>query len=120
MTYATTKFSDFMHGSMLAALTACMALGLAEVARSATPDAAPAVKVPYGDLNLASEQGANTLHARIKAAARRVCAVDGIDLRNLTTYAAERSCEAQAIANAVRDVNNVKVAASFAARREHT
>jgi UrcA family protein len=120
MTYASTKFSDFMHGSMLAALTACMAVGLADVARSATPDAAPAVKVPYGDLNLTSEQGANTLRARITAAAHQVCAVDAIDIRNLATYAAERSCEAQAIANAVRDVQSVRVAASNAARREHT
>ena len=36
---STDKFTDFWHASMLAALTACMAVGLAEVAHSATPDA---------------------------------------------------------------------------------
>jgi len=116
MTYTTTKFSDFWHGSMLAALTACMALGLADVARSATPDAAPTIKVLYGDLNLTTREGVSTLYARVTAAARQVCAVDGGDIRNLEAYAAARSCEAQAIANAVRDVHSAKVAASFAAR----
>jgi UrcA family protein len=112
MTYTTAKFSDFWYGSMLAALTACMAFGLADVARSATPDTAPAVRVPYGDLNLTTEEGASTLRARIAAAARQVCSVEGADIRNLQAYAAERSCEAQAIANAVHDVH--AVAASLA------
>jgi UrcA family protein len=114
MTYVS-KFTDFWHGSMLAALTACMAVGLADVAHAATPDAAPSVRVRYGDLNLTSEQGAHTLHARIAAAARQVCAPDGLDMRNLQAYAAERSCERQAIANAVREVHGAKVA-SLAAR----
>ena len=116
MTYTAAKFSDFWHGSMLAALTACMAFGIADVARSATPDTAPAVRVPYGDLNLTTADGASTLRARLTAAARQVCSVEGGDIRNLQAYAAERSCEAQAIANAVRDVH--AVAASFATRHE--
>ena len=114
MTYAN-KFTGFWHGSMLAALTACMAVGLAGIARSATPDAAPSVRVPYGDLNLASEQGANTLYARVAAAARQVCAPDGVDGRDLRAYAAERSCESQAVANAMSQVQGLKVA-SLAAR----
>jgi UrcA family protein len=116
MTYAD-KFSGFWHGSMLAAVTACMAVGLAGVARSATPDGAPSVRVPYGDLNLASEQGANTLHARVAAAARQVCAPDGLDIRNLKAYAMQRSCVSQAIANAVREVQGTEVA-SLAARHD--
>jgi UrcA family protein len=115
MTYTTAKFSDFWHGSMLAALTACMALGIAGVARSATPDSAPAVRVPYGDLNLTTEKGASTLRARVAAAARQVCSVEGGDIRNLQAYAAERSCETQAISHAMHDVHSV--AASLAARR---
>jgi UrcA family protein len=116
MTYTTTKFSDFWHGSMLAALTACMAFGLADVARSATPDSAPAIRVPFGDLNLTTDQGTSAFHARVAAAARQVCSVGREDSRNLQAWAAERSCEAQAIVNAERDVH--AVAASFAARHE--
>ena len=120
MTFTSTKFSDFWHGSMLAAVTACMAFGLAAVAHSATPDDAPAIKVFYGDLNLASAQGVSTLQARVAAAARQVCGIDHADIRDLQAYAAQRSCEAQAIANAVRDVHSAKVAAAVAARHEIT
>jgi UrcA family protein len=118
MTYANTKFTDFLHGSVLAAITACMALGLAGVARSATPDAALTVKVSYGDLDLASAQGAQTLHARVTAAARQVCAPDGLDIRNLKVFAVERSCMSEAVANAEREVEGTKVA-SLGARQPH-
>ena len=103
-------FNDLWHGSMLAALTACMAVGLVDVARSATPDEAPSVKVSYGDLDLSNSQGAHTLHARITAAARQVCAPDGLDMRDLKLYAVERSCMSETIANAERRVQATKVA----------
>jgi UrcA family protein len=104
------KFNDLWHGSMLAALTACMAVGLVDVARSATPDEAPSVKVSYGDLDLANAQGARVLHARITAAARQVCAPDGLDIRDLTLYSVERSCMSETVANAERKVQATKVA----------
>ena len=105
MTQLTTRFNDLWHGSMLAALTACMAVGLAGVARAAPPaDAAPSVRVPYGDLNLTSAEGVSTLNARVSAAARQVCSADAVDIRDLQAYAAERSCETQAIANAEHSV----------------
>lgn len=105
-----SKFNDLWHGSMLAALTACMAVGLVDVARSATPDEAPSVKVSYGDLDLANSQGAHTLHARITAAARQVCAPDGLDIRDLKVYSVERACMSETVANAERKVQATKVA----------
>jgi len=116
MTYFS-KFNDLWHGSMLAALTACMAVGVANVARSATPDAAPSIKVSYGDLDLRSAQGAHTLHARVTAAARQLCAPDGFDMRDLKLFTVERSCMSEAVTNAERKVQDAKVA-SIAARRE--
>jgi UrcA family protein len=104
------KFNDVWHGSMLAALTACMAVGLVDVARSATPGEAASVKVSFGDLDLASTQGAHTLHERITAAARQVCEPNGLDLRDLKLYTAERSCMSQTVANAERKVQAAKVA----------
>jgi UrcA family protein len=104
------KFNDLWHGSMLAALTACMAVGLVDVARSATPDAALSVKVSYGDLDLANAQGAQALHARISAAARQVCAPNGFDIRDLKLYTVERSCMSETVANAERKVQATKVA----------
>ena len=96
----TFKFNDLWHGSMLAALTACMAVGLVDVARSAEPGAPVSVKVSYGDLDLANAQGAHALHARITAAARQVCAPDGFDIRDLQVYSVERSCMSETVANA--------------------
>jgi len=116
MTYFT-NFNDLWHGSMIAALTACMALGLADVARSATPDTPASVKVSYGDLDLTNAQGAHTLHARLTAAAREVCAPNGFDTRNLKAYTVERSCVSEAIANAERAVQGTK-AANLGARRD--
>jgi UrcA family protein len=109
MTYFS-KFNDLWHGAMLAALTACMAVGLADVARAASPDAAPSVRVSYGDLDLANAQGVHTLHARLTAAARQVCAPDGFDTRNLQLFANERACMSQAVANAEAAVQVTRVA----------
>jgi UrcA family protein len=113
-----TKFSDFWYGSMLAALTACMAVGLANVARAADPEAAPSVTVRFGDLDLASAKGVDTLYARVSAAARQVCAAGSVDMRDLQAYASERACVSQAIANALHDVHDTRVASSLAARHD--
>ena len=112
-----TNFNDLWHGSMIAALTACMAFGLADIARSATPDTGPSIKVSYGDLDLTNAQGVHTLHARVTAAARQVCAPNGFDIRNLQVYTVERSCMSEAIANAERAVQGTKVA-GLGARRD--
>jgi UrcA family protein len=106
----TFKFNDLWHGSMLAALTACMAVGLVDVARSATPGETTSVKVSFGDLDLTHAPGAHTLHARITAAARQVCAPDGLDMRDLKLYTEERSCMSQTVANAERKVQAARVA----------
>jgi UrcA family protein len=114
----TMKLNEFRRSSVtLATFAACLIAG-SSLAAGAEP--AASVRVPYGDLNLTSEQGVGTFHARVAAAARQVCGADGLDIRNLQAYAAERSCEAQAIANAEQGVQGVKVAASLAARHERT
>lgn len=97
------------------ALAACL-IGAAGSALAASPtDGATSVRVAYGDLNLASDQGNSALYARIRAAARQVCFVDSVDMRDLARYAAARSCEAHAIANAVQAVHNPGLAAIYSA-----
>lgn len=109
-----TKLNEFRRTSItFAALAACLIAG---TSFAASPQITSSVTVRYGDLDLSGEQGMSTLHARVAAAARRVCAADGVDMRNLQAYAAVRSCETQAIADAERDVQGAKVAA-LAARR---
>ena len=47
-------------------------------------DAAPSVRIHYGDLNLATADGAHRLQARIDGAAQQLCGtVDGRDLKML-------------------------------------
>jgi UrcA family protein len=114
MTFATTGTNCSRRRATLGGLAAALLLGAAG-AYAAGPDAAPSVRVAYGDLNLESALGASTFHARVAAAARTVCAADSLDIRNLREYAAVRSCEAQAIANAEHDVQSPKMV-SLAAR----
>ena len=116
MTSATSRISDLLRAS--AALTACLIVG---ASASATAYAAapavtsPSVRVNYRDLNLATEQGAAALYARIVSAARRVCAPR--DMRILVEVAAAHACEAQAVAQAVRTVNNPRLAATYSAHQ---
>lgn len=109
MITATSKFNEYWHAAMLTTVSACMLAGIAQVARADEP--APSVTVAYGDLNLASAQGANTLYARIVSAARAVCGAGEVDIRNLRSLADERSCESNAIAQAVHAVHSPSLAA---------
>jgi UrcA family protein len=114
MTSATSSISDLRRAA--AALTACLALGASASAYAAAPaDATASVHVNYHDLNLATEQGTQVLYGRIVSAARKVCAPS--DIRILVEVAAARACEAQAVAQAVRAVNNPRLAASYSAHQ---
>jgi UrcA family protein len=114
----TSSMSRPVRGGMVA-LAACL-LGAAAgtaLATGAPDDSAGGrtLRVAYGDLNLATEQGSRALYARIESAARQVCAPD--DQRNLEAVAAARACRARAIAQAVSDVHSPVLAAAYAAQR---
>lgn len=65
--------------------------------------------VPYGDLNLASSSGMQTLQHRITAAAKQVCA-DAKDSTSLTLTAQYNNCMKSAIAGAKAQINVREVA----------
>src|SRR2546423_3449565 len=112
MTSATS--TDLLRAS--AALTACLIVGASATAYAAGPTVvSTSVRVNYHDLNLATEQGTHALYARIVSAAHKVCAAS--DIRILADVAAARVCEAQAIAHAVRDVNDPRLAAVYSAHQ---
>jgi len=69
---------------------------------------APSVAVRYDDLNLSTTNGVNTLYHRISAAAREVC--PDVYSRDPNVILAGRHCQADAIAKAVREVNNPSLA----------
>jgi|SRR5436853_2278034 len=109
----TTAIStDLLRAS--AALTACLIVGASAYAAAPTV-VSTSVRVNYHDLNLATEQGTHALYARIVSAAHKVCAAR--DIRILADVAAARVCEAQAIAHAVRDVNDPRLAAVYSAHQ---
>jgi UrcA family protein len=65
--------------------------------------------VRYGDLNIDSEQGAKALYTRIRGAAGNVCS--WLDGRSVTEKKRRQNCFDQAVANAVVQVNQVRVTA---------
>lgn len=80
------------------------ALALSAALVSAPAFAAPAADgmsstVRFADLDLASDAGAATLHARIAKAARAVCGGD-VDQRDLSAMSAARTCRRVAMASA--------------------
>ena len=79
---------------------------------SGTPDVR-SVTVSYGDLDLSSPAGANTLYRRIQAAARQVCGHAGADLIEQSTW---RGCYRNAIGEAVDKVNNPLLTAMHTGR----
>jgi UrcA family protein len=112
MTSATSRFSNFRRAAALSALGAFLIVGASGAAYAVEPaDGAPAAKVSYGDLNLASEQGNSALHARIVSAARQVCNSQDVDIRDLQRFSATQACEQNAIAQAVNAVRSQQLAA---------
>jgi len=99
---------------IVAALSACLIIGVSASAHAASSADAPSVRVSYNDLNLATEQGSQALYGRIVAAARQVC--PSSDIRNLAGLAAQHACEASAVAHAVQQVHSPKVVAISMAR----
>jgi UrcA family protein len=74
-------------------------------------DPVPSITVHFGDLDVNSAGGAETLYKRIKGAARTVCDESTADrmARNSLWY----QCYDSAVARAVAQVNNGRLTAVF-------
>jgi len=80
------------------------------IATAAQPDVSVLqAKVYYSFKDLATDQGTRALYARITSAARSVC--PGYDSQDLGTYADSRACQRQAVARAIRQIGNARLAA---------
>src|SRR4051812_40738674 len=87
----------------LAAAVACCGIAAASTA-SPVP---PSVVVRYGDLNLGNNAGVIKLHARLKGAARQVCAA--YESRTLGLREKYDACVADALSRGVSDVGNANL-----------
>jgi UrcA family protein len=116
MTTAASKLTTFHRSLVVAGALAALA---AATTCFATPlsSEAPSVKVRYDDLNLATSAGVDALYRRISNAARTVCPDE--HSRDLVTVSAAARCQAKAVDQAVRDVNNPHLALVHAARVSH-
>jgi UrcA family protein len=115
MSMETTMF-HVTHRSnirLCSTLLVALAYGAAATAQAAsaarTINDIPSVRVAYGDLNLATNQGARTLDARIRSAAREVCFGYELNIRDLQAVSNEKKCESVAIAHAVQQVHSVEL-----------
>ncbi|MDE2264114.1 MAG: UrcA family protein, partial [Gammaproteobacteria bacterium] len=84
-------------------------LGSPAMAGAAQPAAAPQATVYYDFRDLSTDQSARALYERIVSAARTVC--PGYDSRDLGAFAESRECQRQAVARAVREIGNARLAA---------
>jgi UrcA family protein len=66
----------------------------------------PTYHVNYADLDLDHQAGADALFARIRSAARRVCAPVTASVEFRFAQAREKSCTDKAISDAVADVHS--------------
>jgi UrcA family protein len=117
---ATNRKSDSLRRTRARAvmLVGCVLATAASLTQAAAPAGdVPSITVKFADLNLSTEEGTNRLYSRITTAARAVC--ERGDARDLSAFAASRACESAAIARAVSDVHNPRLAAAYAARIKH-
>lgn len=100
---------------LLGSLAGVMAAG---VAGAATVDNdPPSVVVKYSDLTLATDSGVNQLYRRITFAATQVCPDSPI--RDLGIQHQIEACRNQAVARAIRHIDNSRLAALHASRTKN-
>jgi UrcA family protein len=114
----TIKTQSISVASILATSFLAFGIAMGSRAHAAEPAQFYSTVVSYGDLNLDSEQGAKVLYARIRSAAGSVCS--SLESRNLTEKKLWQGCFDNAVANAVGQVNNVRVTALHNQMINHT
>jgi len=97
---------------LLGSLAGVMAAGAATIDSDV-----PSVVVKYSDLTLATDNGVNQLYRRITAAAKRVC--PDYPLRDLGAQRQVEHCRNQAIAKAIQQIDNPRLAALYAVRSKN-
>jgi UrcA family protein len=105
------KFALLMVGSLVGVL------GLGAASAATHDRDVPAVVVKYSELNLSTDAGVNTLYHRIMYAARQVCPDESI--RDLKAHEQVAVCRDQAIARAIRQINNSRLAALYASHSKN-
>jgi UrcA family protein len=112
MTTAASKLTTLRRSLAVAGAFAALAVTTTSFAAPLSDDVL-SVTVRYDDLNLSTSAGVDALYHRISSAARQVC--PNLHSRDLGVVAASEHCQADAVARAVREVNNPHLALVHAA-----
>jgi UrcA family protein len=88
------------------------ALGAGAATAAPADSETPSVVIHYSDLSLATESGVNTLYRRIVYAAKQVCPEETTG--NLAARPVIQACREQAIARAVAQIHNARLAEVYA------
>lgn len=100
----------------LGALSTAALFASPAVASAAQPsDEVPQTAVYYNLVELTTDAGTHALYERIVTAARAVC--PGYDSRDLAVVADSRACQREAVARAIVQVGNERLAAVHAHAR---
>lgn len=116
MTTTNTLLTTIRRSLAVAGAFAALTMTSAAFAGSQA-DTAPSVAVNYGDLDLSTDAGVKALYHRISRAARDVC--PDVHSRDLLVVSAGERCQFAAVEQAVRKVNNSKLAMVHATRVAH-
>jgi UrcA family protein len=103
------KFSLLLLGSV----AGVVAVGTA----SAADVDAPRLAVKYSQKSLATDSGVQDLYRRITLAARKVCPEDSV--RDFSVQRQVQQCRDEAVARAIRQVDNSRLAALYAAHSKN-
>ena len=110
----TTTPTNLRRVIATAIFSALASGGAADCTAAGGTDAPQAAIVKYGDLNIASPQGAAALYTRIRAAAEQVCR--SFDRRALASKELKDTCIHKAIADAVTKVDQPALFAVYSAK----
>jgi UrcA family protein len=105
----------------LAGIAACAVLGLAGLSAMAnssqageTDAVAPRITVKYADVDLSNKAGIAVLYRRIETAAFQVCG--SVESRELAQRARAKTCQDQAISQAVASISNHLLTTEYLAK----
>ena len=102
--------------ALAAAIVGACALGFAAMAAANDALGAPKASIRYGDLNLATSQGAKVLYERIIIASYAVCQSSGRDGNDNADPFALEACRKQIIADAVSKIGKPTLYALYNAK----
>jgi UrcA family protein len=100
---------------LLGSLVGVVGFGAASAATSESETTTIVVK--YSESSLATDAGVNELYRRIVYAAKQACPITSI--RDLRSVRLAEQCRAQAVARAIQQIDNSRLAALYASRSKN-